>query len=188
MQLLTNCALGPGSCYLLYQEELPLKQMNSILWRLFLINFKHESNRAAKEISILLTSEDRRQEDVWSNKFRKNRLFSMLMAKADAHSDIIFIKPRRWNIKDSFFSPPELQHKVFKDMFLTKITFSKFYLNSKNRKQQWSPQILHSPSYKYKRQVKPAPWGDMGHQRKRSLSLPTGTSHSWNRGPPSSLI
>jgi hypothetical protein len=73
-------------------------------------------------------------------------LIVLLMAKADAHKDIIFIKPGRGKIRDSFFSSQELQQQGFKDvLFLhaftgcdttssafrkSKLAFAKLYLKS----------------------------------------------------------
>lgn len=73
-------------------------------------------------------------------------LIVLLMAKADAHKDIIFIKPGRGKIRDSFFSSQDLQQQGFKDvLFLhaftgcdttssvfrkSKVAFAKLYLKS----------------------------------------------------------
>jgi len=43
-------------------------------------------------------------------------LIVLLMAKADAYKDIIFIKSRRGKMRDSLFSSRELQHQGFKDV------------------------------------------------------------------------
>ncbi|CAG9822796.1 unnamed protein product [Phaedon cochleariae] len=84
-------------------------------------------------------------------------LIVLLMAEADAHNGIIFIKPGRRETRDSFFSSQELQRQGFKDVHAftgydttasafrkSKVAFAKLYL--KSREVQKAAAVFSVPS------------------------------------------